>query len=122
MLGVARREHAMVEHLIIGRELALDTQSASRKPDEWIEPMHRDGELCDRTCEAIAARDVSELVREDDATAFSGPRFGVGREENHRYEHAGHGRCLDRGAHANLDGAPGNVEGLDEARRSHDAT
>src|SRR6185437_9632700 len=96
----------------------LGAQTALYHPDEGMEPIQGADETSHELRQRIAARNVGELVTENDATMILGPLERILRKENHRGKRAPGewsaddraGEKLDRARHARLEA--GGVENL----------
>ena len=95
--GVLARARAGREHQVVARQLALRAQPPRRPPDARVRPVQRARQGGESLHEAVAPRDVRQLVQQHGAAAVVGPRVGgCGQHEGrtpgpvrHRHQLAG---------------------------------
>src|SRR5262249_2339844 len=96
VIGVSRGVSSSTENHVVGSAFLLGAQPRCCEMRQWIEPVERADEPCEREDQAVATGNVRQLVYEDDAPPVRRPSIRLCWEENRRppqtaYERHGRG-------------------------------
>jgi hypothetical protein len=92
MIGIVVGAHTSGQHEVIARELSFYTHAARNPPGAGMNPVQRARNSRKRLPQAVLARDMGELVKQDRAPTVVGPFIGSGGKENRRTPYAEHCR------------------------------